>query len=91
MLTYSKVVTLGIGQRADVIVNGIAGATGAYVIRSSVAAAPCSLSNGPLAKAIAYYTVAALGLSNTGVPTMPNTTPWPEFTASVATGCSNAC
>ncbi|KAH8595066.1 Cupredoxin [Bisporella sp. PMI_857] len=85
----TKVVTLGIGQRVDVIVQGITGATDAWAIRSSIAAAPCSLSNGPEAKAIAYYTTEALKLSSTGVPTMPQTVAWPDFTASVLTGCAN--
>jgi len=49
----------------------------------------CSATSGPEGKAIAYYTVEALNMSSTGIPKVPNTTPWPEFTTSVNSQCSN--
>ena len=69
--------------------QGIQGATGAHTIRSTMAGNGCSATTGPEAKAIGYYSVAALNLSSTGVPTVPNTTPWPEFLTSVNNQCSN--
>lgn len=69
--------------------KGIRGDTGAYTIRSTMAGNGCSATTGAEAKAVAYYTVAALNMSSTGVPTVPNTTPWPEFTTSVNSQCSN--
>ena len=85
----SEVVTLGIGQRVDVIVRGINRATGAHTIRSTMAGNGCSATIGAEGKAIAYYTVGALNLSSTGVPTVPNTTPWPEFVTSINNQCAN--
>ena len=81
-LTYS-VVTLGIGQRTDVLVTGIKNGLGAYAMRSTVAGGFCSFSSGPDALAIAYYKHEEVAKG------IPNTTPWPEFTASVTGQCAN--
>ncbi|TVY84019.1 oxidoreductase ptaK [Lachnellula suecica] len=66
----TQVVTLGIGQRTDVLVRGIDGATGSYLMRSSIPAAPCSFSNAPDATAIVYYQHSADPLNKT-VPWFP--------------------
>lgn len=86
VLILSLVVTLGIGQRTDVLITGIKGATGAYTMRSSIASFPCSGSKNPDATAIVYYQRAAL-LAGT-----PNTTAWPAWTQSVTQPiCKNVC
>jgi len=77
----TKVVTLGIGQRTDVIVKGIANASGSYLMRSSVALFPCSNSKNGNATAIVYY-----GSKAPSKP--PLTLPWPDFIVSQAL-CSN--
>lgn len=79
----TTVVTLGIGQRTDVLVTGIPGATGSYFMRSSIASAPCSFSQNPDALAIVYYKHDALTSGNT------NSTAWPAFLDSVANKCAN--
>lgn len=79
----TEVVTLGIGQRTDILVTGLNNATGGYLMRSSIASAPCSASLNPDATAIVYYDPRVLA----GLP--PNTTPWPAFLNSVATICGN--
>jgi hypothetical protein len=78
------VVTLGIGQRADVLITGLPGATGSYLMRSSIAGFPCSFSANPDATAIVYYLHDALNLGT------PNSTAWPAWTESVTTPiCAN--
>jgi hypothetical protein len=77
----TQVVTLGIGQRTDILVTGLTNFTGNYLIRSSIASAPCSVSNNPDATAILYYNDK---LSNV----KPNSTAWPAFNASL-TVCAN--
>ncbi|KAB5531303.1 multicopper oxidase-domain-containing protein [Coniochaeta sp. 2T2.1] len=79
----TKVVTLGIGQRTDVLVTGIKNGLGAYAMRSTVAGGGCSLSTGPDALAIAYYKHEEVANG------IPKTDPWPEFTASVTGQCAN--
>ncbi|KAE8445118.1 hypothetical protein EG329_013720 [Mollisiaceae sp. DMI_Dod_QoI] len=80
----TQVVTLGIGQRADVLITGIPKATGSYLMRSSIAAFPCSFSNQHDATAIVYYLHGALALGT------PNSTAWPAWTNSVnAPICAN--
>lgn len=76
-------VSLAIGQRTDVLVRGLDKATGAYIMRSSIASAPCSFSSNPDATAIVYYKHEALTAGTF------NTTAWPEFKASVADVCVN--
>jgi len=80
----NPVVTLGIGQRTDVLITGLPGANGSYTMRSSLSAVPCSLSNKPDATAIVYYLHDALALGT------PNTTAWPAWTNSVQNQCANA-
>lgn len=78
------VVTLGIGQRTDVLITGLpSNATCAYLMRSSIAAAPCSGTLNPDATAIVYYKHDALKQGP------PNSTVWPEFTDSVQNICRN--
>ncbi|KAH7419570.1 Cupredoxin [Cadophora sp. MPI-SDFR-AT-0126] len=77
----SKVVTLGVGQRTDVLVTGLAGTPAPVVMRSYIAA--CSLFNQPVAKAMVYYR------TQDATAAMPNTSPWPEFTSAVANQCGN--
>ena len=76
-------VTLGIGQRTDVLVTGLPGATGSYAMRSSIAGGFCSFSTQPDVIAIVYYNHAAVALGT------PNTTAWPAWTASVTGQCAN--
>ncbi len=76
-------VTLGIGQRTDVLVTGLPGATGSYAMRSSIAGGFCSFSTQPDVIAIAYYNHAAVALGT------PNTTAWPAWSASVTGQCAN--
>jgi hypothetical protein len=76
-------VTLGIGQRTDVLIKGLPGATGSYTMRSSIPPAPCSSSKQPNAQAIVYYKHEDLALG------LPNTTPWPAWTNSVQNQCAN--
>lgn len=78
------VVTLGIGQRTDVLVTGLPGAEGAYIMRASLASFPCAVTSNPDATAIIYYKHDAL-LAGT-----PNTTAWPAFTESLGK-CHNVC
>lgn len=78
----TQVVTLGIGQRTDVLVTGLPGATGSYFMRSSIASFPCSFSTAPDATAIVYYLHEASSSANT--------TAWPAWTSSVTTPvCKN--
>ncbi|RFU25815.1 hypothetical protein B7463_g10521, partial [Scytalidium lignicola] len=79
----TQVVTLGIGQRSDVLITGLPGATGSYTMRSSIASIPCSFSSNPDATAIVYYKHEALALGT------PNSTAWPAWTNSVANSCIN--
>lgn len=75
--------TLGIGQRTDVLIKGLPGATGSYMMRSSIPPAPCSASKQPNAQAIVYYNPKDLGQG------LPNTTAWPAWTNSVQNQCAN--
>ncbi|KAG4415602.1 hypothetical protein IFR04_011271 [Cadophora malorum] len=77
----TKVVTLGVGQRTDVLVTGLAGTPAPVVMRSYIAA--CSLFNQQVAKAMVYYK------TQDAAAAMPNTSPWPEFTTAVANQCAN--
>ncbi|KUJ12474.1 uncharacterized protein LY89DRAFT_756956 [Mollisia scopiformis] len=80
----TQVVTLAVGQRADVLITGLPGATGAYTMRSSIASFPCSFSSQPDATAIVYYTHGAL---TAGVY---NSTAWPAWkTSAIAPICAN--
>ncbi|KAA8572187.1 hypothetical protein EYC84_002096 [Monilinia fructicola] len=76
----TQVVTLGVGQRTDVIVQGLPlGTTGSYWMRSTLSG--CSLASNPAAKAVAYY-----GL----LPNLkPTTTASAIFNNSVANVCQN--
>ncbi|CAG8956065.1 hypothetical protein HYFRA_00011848 [Hymenoscyphus fraxineus] len=52
----TKVVTLGIGQRTDVLIVGLPSSDiKTYLMRASIAAAPCSGARNPDATAIVYY------------------------------------
>ncbi|CAG8957707.1 hypothetical protein HYFRA_00000042 [Hymenoscyphus fraxineus] len=79
----TQVVTLGIGQRTDVLVKAVTNDTksnAAFIMRSSIAA--CSLAINPDATAIVYY--------GANVPSTPPTTQaWPAFIDSVANQCAN--
>lgn len=79
--SYStQVVTLGIGQRTDVLVTAPANAKGkSYTMRSTLAGNGCSVTNQPFATAIVYYDTMS----------QSNTTAWPSFLNSVATQCAN--
>ncbi|KAH8803433.1 multicopper oxidase-domain-containing protein, partial [Xylogone sp. PMI_703] len=79
----TQVVTLGVGQRTDVLIKGLPGATGSYTMRSSIAGGGCSFGANPDATAIVYYKHEALSLG------MPNTTAWPAWVDSVANSCEN--
>ncbi|KAK1994695.1 multicopper oxidase [Colletotrichum falcatum] len=49
----TKVVTLGVGQRTDILVKATGDATGAYWMRSNISS--CSLTNQPFGLAAIYY------------------------------------
>ncbi|RFU35069.1 hypothetical protein B7463_g1293, partial [Scytalidium lignicola] len=76
----TQVVTLGVGQRTDVLVTGLSHESGAYMMRSSVAT--CSSCKSPNATAIIYYHHDDLSRPVT-------TTPWPSWVESVAHNCAN--
>jgi hypothetical protein len=71
---------VGIGQRTDVIVEGL-NSKGAFTMRSVLAA--CSDDYQPLATAIIYYSHDALRQGS-------NSTPWPALAKSL-TDCGNVC
>ncbi|OAQ67474.1 laccase-1 precursor [Purpureocillium lilacinum] len=64
----TSVVTLGVGQRADVLVKADGPSDGAYWMRANISA-KCSLANQPNALAAVYYDKA-------DVNTAPKSTPW---------------
>ncbi|KAH8800491.1 multicopper oxidase-domain-containing protein [Xylogone sp. PMI_703] len=76
----TQVVTLGVGQRTDVLVTGLPNGKGAYLMRSSIAA--CSSSKNPDATAIVYYQHEAISKPVT-------TKPWPAWVDSVKNTCVN--
>jgi len=76
----TQVVTLGVGQRTDVIVTGLPSGKGSYWLRSTIAA--CSLASNPEAKAVVYYGTGTVNIN-------PTTTPSAAFTSSVANSCKN--
>jgi FtsP/CotA-like multicopper oxidase with cupredoxin domain len=67
----TTIVTLGIGQRTDVLVTGVGNATSAFWMRSSITS--CSLASQPNALAVVYY-------KHGDLQTKPNTTAWPDTT-----------
>ncbi|KAF8861398.1 hypothetical protein BDZ45DRAFT_800116 [Acephala macrosclerotiorum] len=76
----TQVVTLGIGQRTDVLVKSPPNFKGkSFTMRSSIAGGGCSITNQPDAIAVVYYDTIS----------SPNTTPWPAFLDSVAHQCAN--
>ncbi|KUJ19252.1 uncharacterized protein LY89DRAFT_612848 [Mollisia scopiformis] len=76
----TQVVTLGVGQRTDVLVTAPANADGkSYTMRSTLAGNGCAVTNQPFATATVFY--------NTKL--QPNTTAWPSFLTSVASQCAN--
>lgn len=64
----TEIVTLGVGQRADVIVEATGSASHAVWMRSVIS--NCSLSNQPYAYAMVYY-------PNADTNAKPNSTAWP--------------
>lgn len=78
----TQVVTLGIGQRSDVLVTGLTNASSAgYLMRSDIACSVTSDTNDPTVAAIVYYTK--------NVPAKePKTAAWPAVAASL-TQCEN--
>jgi len=78
VLILKLVVTVGIGQRVDVIVKGL-DTTGAFTMRSVLAS--CSDDYQPLATAIVYYSHKVL---------VSNSTAWPALNDSLA-DCGNVC
>ncbi|KAH8672006.1 Cupredoxin [Tricladium varicosporioides] len=75
----TQVVTLGIGQRTDVLVKGLKNPVGAFLMRASMA---CSATLQPDVTAIVYY-------KHDDIKNTPNTTAWPAFLDSVANKCEN--
>jgi len=70
VVPYStKIVTLAIGQRTDVIVQGLANGKGSYWMRSTMTS--CAATTQPLAKAIVHYDESGF---------KPNTTAWEDNT-----------
>ncbi|RFU26799.1 hypothetical protein B7463_g9537, partial [Scytalidium lignicola] len=76
----TQVVTLGIGQRTDILVTGLPDGKGAYLMRSSIAA--CSSANNPNATAIVYY-------QHDAISQPVKTTPWLAWVNSVKNICVN--
>jgi len=70
----TKIATLAVGQRMDVIVQGLADGHGSYWMRSNLSA--CAPSANPLAKAIVHYDCST---------DLPTSTPWPDTTDPCAT------
>jgi FtsP/CotA-like multicopper oxidase with cupredoxin domain len=66
----TNVVTLGIGQRTDILVEGTGNINGAYWMRSNVSDV-CAFSYQPQALAAIYY-------DHADTNAMPNSTPWPK-------------
>ncbi|KAL1626177.1 hypothetical protein SLS54_003011 [Diplodia seriata] len=74
----TNVVTLGAGQRSDVLVTALNSSNGAYWMRSVIASSDsCNWSKQPTALAAIYY-------DGVNTNTRPNSTAWP-----VATTCDN--
>ena len=71
---------MGVGQRTDIIVEGLPDATGSYLMRSQSPGVPCTNTIQPNATAIVYYENQYL----------PQTTPWPAFVSNVEL-CANVC
>jgi hypothetical protein len=78
VLILKLVVTVGIGQRVDVIVKGL-NTAGEFTMRSVLAS--CSDDYQPLATAIVYYSHKTL---------VSNSTAWPALNDSLA-NCGNVC
>ncbi|KAG9233290.1 multicopper oxidase-domain-containing protein [Amylocarpus encephaloides] len=76
----TKVVTLHVGQRTDVLVHARKHETGSFNMRATIA--NCSLTLNPNALATVYY-------GRTRPRNPPTTTPWPEFLDSVLNQCAN--
>lgn len=76
----TQVITLGVGQRADILIKALEKPKPAYMMRSSLG---CSLATHPDATAIVSY-----GKYDVSKGT-PNTTAWPAWTYSVANTCKN--
>ncbi|RAO66035.1 uncharacterized protein BHQ10_002047 [Talaromyces amestolkiae] len=74
----TQYIKLGVGQRTDVIVEGLPDATGSYFLRSQSPAKPCADTIQPNATAIIYYRNEYL----------PEPDPWPAFTDAVQV-CAN--
>lgn len=76
------VVTLGIGQRTDVLVTGLKNPSSAgYLMRSDITCSSTVDTQNPSVAAIVYY--------GSSVPSQtPATTAWPELTSSLAV-CAN--
>ncbi|KIW19302.1 hypothetical protein PV08_03596 [Exophiala spinifera] len=72
----TEIVTLGVGQRADVIVEATAGTHDSFWMRSVIS--NCSLSNQPYGYAMVYY-------QNANTDFKPNSTAWTDTTD----GCAN--
>lgn len=67
----TEIITLGVGQRADVIVEATGGASDAVWMRSVIS--NCSLANQPYAYAMVYY-------QNANTNLKPNSTAWTHTT-----------
>jgi len=70
----TKIVTLAVGQRTDVLVQGLADGKGTYWMRSNLTS--CSIAAAPLVKAVIHY-----DSSNA----LPTTSPWPDTSDPCAT------
>ena len=75
----TEIVTLGVGQRSDVIVEASGDAHSAYWMRSTIS--NCSEANQPDAQAIIYY-------DNAPKDKKPTTTAWVDTTSECANVCS---
>jgi len=78
----TNVVTLGVGQRTDVIVEGLSNSTGVYWMRSSLGTDRCTLNDG-----ISPNAVAAVYYQDADTSSVPETTS--DVTAAELAKCSN--
>ncbi|KAL2401490.1 oxidoreductase ptaK [Exophiala dermatitidis] len=76
----TQIVTLGAGQRADVVVEATGASTDAVWMRSVIS--NCSLTNQPYGYAMVYHEKA-------DVYSKPNTTAWPDTTPTGVDHCAN--
>ncbi|TVY44616.1 oxidoreductase [Lachnellula subtilissima] len=64
----SDIISLGVGQRTDILVNASAGPGSSWWMRSNLTMPPCGIGNQPYALAAIYYTEADKSTAPTSTP-----------------------